>query len=90
MVVQEKVAGQNELETPQAHTSPIAELAALKKQMAEALAELRAKGGHLTLCDLNYLLFRCAVTMISAPKASTSSFLHRQRSLRVGFSATTN
>jgi len=84
------VVGQNELEKPQAHTSPIAELAALKKRMAEALTELRAKESHLTLRDLKHLLFRCAATLISAPKAGISFSLHRQRSLKVEFSVTTS
>ena len=73
-----KVIGQNELEKPPVHTSPVAELAALKKRMAEALVEPRAKESRLTLRNLNYLLFRCAATLISAPKVSISSFLHRQ------------
>ena len=88
--VQQAIIGQNELEKPQAHTSPIAELAALKKRMAEALSELRAKESHLTVRDLKHLLFRCAATLISAPKVSTLLSSHRQRSLIVGFSVTTN
>ena len=75
--------GQNELEKPQAHTSPIAELAALKKRMAEALTELRAKQSHLTVRDLKHLLFRCAATLISAPKVSTPSIPRLHRSLRM-------
>ena len=39
-VTQQGLLGQNELEKPQAHTSPVAELAPLKKRMAEALTGL--------------------------------------------------
>ena len=67
-LAQRRIIGQNELEKPQAHTSPIAEVAALKKRMGEALTELRAKESHLTVQDVKHLLFRCAATLISAPK----------------------
>ena len=82
--------GQNELEKPQAHTSPIAELAALRKRVAEALTELRAKQSHLTVRDLKHLLFRCAATLISAPKVSTLSTPRLQRSLIMTFSVIMN
>ena len=67
-LAQRRIIGQNELEKPQAHTSPIAEVAALKKRMGEALTELQAKESHLTVQDVKYLPFRCAATLISAPK----------------------
>ena len=50
--------------------------------MAEALTELRANESHLTVRDLKHLLFRCAATLISAPKVSnlfaisSASFAH--------------
>ena len=90
LFVAQEIIDQNKLEKPQAHTSPIAELAALKKRMAEALAELRAKESHLTVRDLKHLLFRCAATLISAPKVSNCIFSHRHCLLRVEFSVTTN
>lgn len=90
LFVAQEIIDQNKLEKPQAHTSPIAELAALKKRMTEALAELRAKESHLTVRDLKHLLFRCAATLISAPKVSNRIFSHRHCLLRVEFSVTTN
>jgi len=72
------------------HTYPIAELATLKKRMAEALTELRAKESHLMVRNLKHLLFRCAATLISAPKVGSPLLSHHQHSLRVGFGVTTN
>ena len=77
--------GQNELEKPQAHTSPTAELAALRKRMAEAFTKVRANQSRLTIRALNHL-FRCAATLISAPKVGTPSIPRLQRSLRMAFS----
>ena len=56
--------------------------------MAEALTDIRVKESHLTLRDLKHL-FRCAATLISAPKASILFFSHRQKSLKIVFSAIT-
>ena len=67
-LAQQRIISQNELEKPQAHTSPIAEVAALKKRMGETLTELQAKESHLTVQDVKHLPFRCAATLISAPK----------------------
>ena len=68
LLAQRRIIGQNELEKPQAHTSPITEVAALKKRLGEALTELQAKESHLTVQDVKHLSFRCAATLISAPK----------------------
>ena len=87
-VAQYDILGQNELEKPQAHTSQVAELAALKKRMAEALTEPRES--HLTVRDLKHLLFRCAAMLISPPKVGNAPPSHHHRLLTVGFSVTTN
>ena len=90
-IAQRDIIGQNELEKPQAHTSPIAELAALQKRMTEALidSEVRAKENHLTVRELKHLPFKCAATLISAPKVSICLPSHQYRLFTVGFRVTT-
>jgi phosphatidylinositol 4-kinase len=59
---------QKELDKPQTQNTPLPEVDAIKARLSKALQEIRAKDSHLTVRDLKHFLFRCAATLISAPK----------------------